>query len=148
MFRVTRSEEETRRLGARFGKRARPGDLVLLKGVLGSGKTTFVQGFARGAGYKGKTASPTFGLARLYRAGKVNLHHLDLYRVAARELGNLGLEDYLDDPQGICVIEWPEAAAQSLTPDRLEIAFAHRPDGRALTLKAMGPRSRRLLGAL
>ncbi len=101
---VTESPAETEALGESFGKRLRPGDLVLLTGELGAGKTTFVRGVARGIGSAAPVASPTFQLVRMY-AGRVQLAHIDLYRVeTASELGDLGLDELLD--QGAAVVEW------------------------------------------
>ena len=82
----------------------RKGDLVLLKGELGAGKTTFVRGVARGCGSDALVASPTFQLVRVY-PGRVQLAHVDLYRIeSAPELGDLGLDELLD--QGAVVVEW------------------------------------------
>ncbi|MBI4422228.1 MAG: tRNA (adenosine(37)-N6)-threonylcarbamoyltransferase complex ATPase subunit type 1 TsaE [Elusimicrobia bacterium] len=146
---ATASPEETRRLAARLGAAAQPGDVVSLRGPLGSGKTTFVQGFARGAGFKGPVVSPSFGLARRYRAGRRLLHHLDLYRLAGRDLPNLGLEEYFDDPAGICLVEWPEVAEAALPADRLEVRLEHLgEEERRLRFEGRGPRAQRLLRAL
>ena len=101
---VTESPAETEAFGESFGKRLRPGDLVLLTGELGAGKTTFVRGVARGIGSAAPVASPTFQLVRMY-AGRVQLAHIDLYRIeTASELGDLGLDELLD--QGAAVVEW------------------------------------------
>jgi tRNA threonylcarbamoyladenosine biosynthesis protein TsaE len=103
---VTASPAETEAFGERFGKRLRPGDLVLLVGELGAGKTTFVRGVARGAGSSAPVASPTFQLVRMY-AGRVQLAHIDLYRIkTTSELADLGLDELLD--QGAAVVEWGE----------------------------------------
>ncbi len=145
---LSESPEQTRKVAARLGAAAEPGDLACLIGPLGSGKTTFTQGFARGAGFRGSVTSPSFGLARRYPAKKATIHHLDLYRLSGKDLPNLALEEYFDDPRGVCVVEWPQVAAGALPKDRLEIRFSHRPDGRALDFRAKGPRSRRWLGRL
>jgi tRNA threonylcarbamoyladenosine biosynthesis protein TsaE len=101
---VTRSPAETEAAGERIGKRLRAGDMVLLTGELGAGKTTFVRGVARGAGSTAPVASPTFQLVRVY-PGRVQLAHVDLYRIEKpSELGDLGLEELLD--QGAVVVEW------------------------------------------
>ena len=101
---TTTSAAETEALGERLGARLKPGDLVLLAGPLGSGKTTFVRGMARGAGSDAQVQSPTFQLVRVY-TGRVQLAHVDLYRVkVAGELADLGLDELLD--QGAMVIEW------------------------------------------
>lgn len=111
---VTRSPAETEAFGERVGKRLRIGDLVLLTGELGAGKTTFVRGVARGAGSQAPVASPTFQLVRMY-PGRLQLAHVDLYRIESpSELADLGLDELLD--QGAVVVEWgdrldaPEAA--------------------------------------
>ncbi|GAC1508003.1 MAG: hypothetical protein NVS1B3_08890 [Candidatus Dormibacteraceae bacterium] len=103
---VSKSAAETEAFGERFGKRLRAGDLVLLTGELGAGKTTFVRGVARGVGSFAMVASPTFQLVRVY-AGRLQLAHLDLYRVeSTSELADLGLDELLD--QGAAVVEWGE----------------------------------------
>jgi tRNA threonylcarbamoyladenosine biosynthesis protein TsaE len=103
---ITGSPAETEAAGKRLGKRLRAGDLVLLVGELGAGKTTFVRGVARGTGSQDPVASPTFQLVRVY-AGRVQLAHIDLYRIEkASELADLGLDELLD--QGAVVVEWGE----------------------------------------
>lgn len=146
---VSGSEKDTRAVGSKLGSAAKPGDVVTLEGELGTGKTTFVQGFARGAGFRGSVVSPSFGLARRYAAGARVLHHLDLYRLEPRDLPNLALEEYFRDPKAICLVEWPEVASAELPADRLRVRLAHvSPTERRLDLSASGPRSRTLLKAL
>jgi tRNA threonylcarbamoyladenosine biosynthesis protein TsaE len=101
---VTDSAAETEAMGEELGKRLRIGDVVLLTGELGAGKTTFVRGVARGAGSVAPVASPTFQLVRVY-PGRIQLAHVDLYRVEHdTELADLGLEELAG--QGAVVIEW------------------------------------------
>jgi tRNA threonylcarbamoyladenosine biosynthesis protein TsaE len=101
---ITESAEETEQAGKRLGPRLRPGDLLLLVGELGSGKTTLVRGLAQGMGVKGDVMSPTFQLVRVY-PGPVPLAHVDLYRLNdPTELGDLGLDELLDE--GVVVVEW------------------------------------------
>ena len=101
---VTSSAAETETLGEHLGKRLRTGDVVLLTGELGAGKTTFVRGVARGAGSAAPVASPTFQLVRVY-PGHLQLAHVDLYRIERdTELSDLGLEELAG--QGAVVIEW------------------------------------------
>ena len=101
---VTSSAAETEAAGERLGKRLKAGDLVLLTGELGAGKTTFVRGVARGTASESPVASPTFQLVRVY-PGRVQLAHIDLYRIETpSELGDLGLDELLD--QGAVVVEW------------------------------------------
>lgn len=115
---VTTSPAETEAAGEQFGERLAPGDLVLLKGDLGAGKTTFVRGLMRGVGSPAHVASPTFQLVRVY-PGRVQIAHVDLYRLEdGADLVDLGLEELLD--QGAVVVEWgnrleaPEAALLSI----------------------------------
>lgn len=103
---ISTSPAETELAGRRLGERLRPGDVVLLSGELGAGKTTFVRGVAAGTGSDSWVASPTFQLVRLYR-GRVQLAHVDLYRVEhSKELADLGLDELVQE--GAVVIEWGE----------------------------------------
>ena len=103
---VSNSPAETEDLGRLMGERLRLGDVVLLVGELGAGKTTFVRGMAEGTGSKAAVASPTFQLVRIY-PGRVQLAHIDLYRVEnPAELADLGLEELAD--HGAVVVEWGE----------------------------------------
>jgi tRNA threonylcarbamoyladenosine biosynthesis protein TsaE len=125
---TTSSAAETEALGEQLGARLKPGDLVLLSGPLGSGKTTFVRGMARGTGSEAPVQSPTFTLVRLY-PGRVQLAHVDLYRVrVAGELADLGLDELLDE--GAMVIEWG---------DRLDMR-----NGEVVTFENLGDDLRRL----
>jgi tRNA threonylcarbamoyladenosine biosynthesis protein TsaE len=101
---TTSTPAETEAIGEGFGARLRTGDVVLLTGELGAGKTTLVRGMTRGAGSAAPVASPTFQLVRIY-PGRVQLAHIDLYRVEhSTELADLGLEELVE--QGALVIEW------------------------------------------
>ena len=103
---VTDSPGATEAAGERLGARLRPGDVILLRGELGAGKTTFVRGVARGTGSAAAVASPTFQLVRVY-PGRVRLAHVDLYRVEdLAELRDLGLDELAED--GAVVVEWGE----------------------------------------
>ena len=103
---VTRSEEETSEAGDRFAARMRPGDVVLLHGDLGAGKTAFVRGLARGLGAPpDEVSSPTFTLVQEYR-GRLTLYHVDLYRLKPIEVADLGLDELTDG--AVVAIEWAE----------------------------------------
>ena len=103
---VTNSPAETERAGVLLGERLQQGDVVLLTGELGAGKTTFVRGVAQGTGSKAHVASPTFQLLRIY-PGRLQLAHVDLYRVEkSSELRDLGLDELATD--GAVVVEWGE----------------------------------------
>ena len=105
----TSSPDETEAAGEDLGRRLRSGDLVLLKGELGAGKTTFVRGVARGCGSAAPVASPTFQLVRIY-PGRLQLAHVDLYRLEkGDELHDLGLDELLE--VGAVVVEWGDRLA-------------------------------------
>lgn len=150
MMLVSLSEAQTMALGQRLGRLLKGLDVVCLQGELGSGKTTLTKGIARGAGFRGGVNSPTFGLARVYRAKMISIYHLDLYRVDAGQTGDIGIEDFLTDPRGFCVVEWPEAGKAYYPADRLQVRLRHARGGRArrIALSATGPRSRAILREL
>jgi tRNA threonylcarbamoyladenosine biosynthesis protein TsaE len=144
---VSHGAEQTRRLGAHLGKLLRPGDVVLLEGEFGSGKTTFTQGIARGLGIDSRYVnSPTFTLINEYKGGRHLLAHVDLYRLEGiDEVATLGLDDYLEGPF-VTVIEWPEGAAVWLPDDRLTVRFSHLSETkRTLKFYASGERYRELV---
>ena len=129
---ATAAEAETIRLGELIGRSLRAGDLVLLYGELGAGKTTLVRGLARGVGFRGRVTSPTYALAHVYRGKRLILHHLDLYRLKEGETGELGLDELMNDPRGAVVVEWPQAARWPKS--RVEIRLAHAKGGRTITV--------------
>jgi tRNA threonylcarbamoyladenosine biosynthesis protein TsaE len=144
---VSHGIEQTRRLGAHLGKLLSPGDVVLLEGEFGTGKTTFTQGIARGLGLDSRYVnSPTFTLINEYRGGRHPLAHVDLYRLhGLSDIATLGLDDYLEG-RGITVIEWPEEAAPWLPDERLTVQFSHLSDTkRTLRFYASGPHYTQLL---
>ena len=140
-----RGEAETIALGKRLGRRLKAGDLILLRGELGAGKTTLARGLAAGAGYRGRVSSPTFALAHRYKGKRLTLHHLDLYRVAEGEDAELGLDELLADSRGAVVVEWPDTTGGRWPKDRLELTLSHFPGGRRVTIKATGPAARKVL---
>ncbi len=104
---VTRTEDDTSAAGEQFAARLQGGDVVLLHGDLGAGKTAFVRGVARGLGAPGDdVSSPTFTIIQEYR-GRVTLHHVDLYRLAPAEVDDLGLDELVESG-GVVAIEWAE----------------------------------------
>jgi tRNA threonylcarbamoyladenosine biosynthesis protein TsaE len=105
---LTAGEEETVDAGERLARTLAPGDVVLLHGQLGAGKTAFVRGLARGLGADAAdVSSPTFTLVQEYGSGRVPLFHVDLYRLEPVEVDDLGLEELIDSG-GIVAIEWAE----------------------------------------
>ena len=137
---LTRSVDETRGLAAALADLARPGDLVLLAGDLGAGKTAFAQGFGRGLGVTEQITSPTFTLAQQYE-GRLRLHHLDVYRLdQLAEVAGLGLAELLDDG-GAVLIEWGDSILPALPADYLEVrlTFGDGDDDRRVALRSVGP---------
>jgi tRNA threonylcarbamoyladenosine biosynthesis protein TsaE len=136
---TTRSVDDTRDLGAALASVARPGDVVVLAGDLGTGKTALAQGFARGLGVEEQVTSPTFTLVRDYH-GRLRLHHLDVYRLDhLQEAEDLGLAELVDDG-GVTLVEWGDVIAPALPAEHLEVRLAHgeREDDRSLRLRASG----------
>ena len=146
---VTRSPEKTQDLGRLLGASAMPGDLLLLSGPLGSGKTCLVQGVAFGLGVEEYARSPSFVIVNRYR-GRLELYHVDLYRLEdPREIIDLGLDEYLGGT-GVCAVEWAERAA-ALFPEEhmwIELAYGEAESERRINLKARGGRYREALKAL
>lgn len=106
---ISHSPEETKALGEKWGRTAKPGLVLGLTGDLGSGKTQLVKGIALGLGCPGRVHSPTYSLLNEYRGGRLALVHLDLYRLNGRsDVLSAGLEEYLVRPQGLTVVEWVE----------------------------------------
>lgn len=140
--RVTRTETlgppETERLAAELAGRLAPGDVVLVSGELGAGKTTFVRGACRALGVRGPVTSPTFTIARRYEDGRVPVSHLDLYRlVGAHDEDPALLDDELG-PGRIAFVEWPEADPEPLTgrPVAARVRLEHLGgDRRAVTIE-------------
>ncbi|HVY39110.1 MAG TPA: tRNA (adenosine(37)-N6)-threonylcarbamoyltransferase complex ATPase subunit type 1 TsaE [Polyangia bacterium] len=144
-----RTAPELQAIAERLGRLLQVGDMLALIGPLGAGKTTFVQGLARGLGVPADrhVASPTFALVNEH-PGRVPLVHADLYRVAdARELEELGLTDAFD--RAAVAIEWLDRFPDAAPADRLEITIAVAPDGtRELTLLPHGARATTLASGL
>jgi tRNA threonylcarbamoyladenosine biosynthesis protein TsaE len=115
------SEKQTEDLGHRLGRALQKGDIVLLEGELGSGKTTFVRGIARGVEFDtSQVISPTFQLVRIY-PGRLNIAHIDLYRISESDFADLGLEEL--DEQAALIVEWGEKSRRLKDIATLEIEF-------------------------
>lgn len=125
---VTKTAEETKTLGQKLASSLKPGDVVCLYGDLGSGKTTFTQGLARGLGLKILLTSPTFILLRHYPLPNksLTLYHIDLYRLEnEHEIKELGLPTLFTDNNAITVIEWAEKAKNLLPKKRIDVFFSY-----------------------
>lgn len=148
---ATSSVDDTRALAGKLAALAEPGDLIVLAGDLGTGKTAFAQGFARGLGVEEPVTSPAFVLVRTYE-GRLPMVHLDVYRLDhMQELVDLGISELLDDGS-VTLVEWGDAVEPALPPDFLEVRLevpadpldaptgvASRPDDRLLTIRSVGP---------
>lgn len=143
----TSSAEETMRLGAALANRLEAGDVVLLHGPLGCGKTTFVRGLAKALGVEGPIRSPSFNLVHEYRTSPP-LAHADLYRLTkVEEVESLGLDDLLN--RHALVLEWPDRAPGAFPDDSIWVKFSFVGEAeRDIVLCALGPRSEELLVAL
>lgn len=117
------SREETLALGNTIGKIVQEGDVLLLSGPLGAGKTCLTQGIAQGLGIDAVTQSPTFMLIREYQ-GRLPLYHMDLYRLEFKELEELGLDEYLYG-YGVCVIEWAERGDALMPEDSILVEISY-----------------------
>ncbi len=138
--------EDTRAVGVRLARLLRPGDLLVLSGDLGAGKTTFTQGLGEGLGVRGPVTSPTFVISRVHPSlvGGPALVHVDAYRLGGlAELDDLDLDTSL--AEAVTVVEWGSGVAEALAEDRLEVellrAHADEPgEARTLTLRGVGRR--------
>ncbi len=137
---ISRSPEETQRLGKRLGELAQAGDVFLLVGNLGTGKTCLTQGIAWGLGIKGYASSPSFVVVKEYQ-GRLPLYHADLYRLdRIEEVLDLGLDDYFYG-NGVCVVEWAEKGLAALPPEYLLIKMSFlSPNERRLEFEPEGER--------
>ena len=125
LTRETSAPAETEAVGAEIAAELQPGDVVLVRGELGAGKTTLVRGAAQALGVTDPVTSPTFGIGHRYRGSKVTVAHLDLYRLAGLEQEAPGLlEDYLG-PDSIAFVEWPEEGSPELEGARAQVTIVH-----------------------
>ena len=134
---ITSSEEETENIGKTLAMSLSKGDSVLLRGNLGAGKTVFSRGFARGLGITEPVSSPTYTIVQEYElpAGG-RLYHLDLYRISGVNAAlAFGVDEFLDDPQGISLIEWPDRIDGILPENAICVEIEHLSDSeRRLTI--------------
>jgi len=137
---ATTSVDDTRALAAEIASLSAPGDLIVLAGDLGTGKTAFAQGFARGLGVEEPVTSPAFILVRTYD-GRFPLVHLDVYRLETmQEMVDLGIAELLDSG-GVTLVEWGDAVAPVLPADFLEVRLEATggPDDRLVAIRSVGP---------
>ena len=153
---VAESTEQTIALGERLGRLLAAGDVLVLTGDLGAGKTQLTKGIARGLGVEDDVTSPTFTIGMVYEGGELPLYHFDLYRLEdVAELDDTGLFDVLGG-DGPCVIEWGEQFADQLGDERLDMFLTRMDDeaavgeepARSVRLVAHGPRANQIVEAL
>jgi tRNA threonylcarbamoyladenosine biosynthesis protein TsaE len=127
---ITNSFEETQKLGLEFAKKVEEVSILALYGDLGSGKTTFIQGLAKGLRINKKIISPTFIIMRSYKVPviikKSYFYHIDLYRINdEKDVQELGLIELMKDPRNLLAIEWPEKILKLLPEKRLNLHFEY-----------------------
>ncbi len=153
---VSHAAQETIALGERLGALLAPGDVLVLTGDLGAGKTQLTKGIAAGMGVADEVTSPTFTILMVHEGASMPLHHFDLYRLDdPDQLEDIGLYETLDG-DGACVIEWGEQFVEEIGPERLDVVIVRlddqAPSGeeppREVRLVAHGARAQRLLQEL
>lgn len=146
----TRSLEDTHRVAGIVARHCRSGDVIVLSGEMGAGKTAFAQGFGRALGVDEPITSPTFTLVHSYRAGRIELHHADLYRLdRTAEVADLALAELVEFG-GILLVEWGDVVSGSLGP-HLEVHLesdADAPEARWIELTGVGSHWAERLGRL
>ena len=137
---ITHSPEQTQQLGTSIGEMTQPGDVILLTGELGTGKTCLTQSIAWGLNIQEYTLSPSFVIMRELH-GRLPLYHIDLYRLDnIEEIADLGLDDYLYG-KGVCVVEWAEKGLSIMSEEYLLIEISHLSEtDRNFELRPVGQR--------
>lgn len=140
---IIESADAMQQLGRELARTLRVGDVLMLHGDLGAGKTTLAQGVAEGLGIDSPVQSPTFTLVREHRAPGMMFYHLDLYRLdSPDELEDIGYESYIDPADGVSLIEWPERAGDWLPAAFTMVQIDHLGgDRRRVTISAYGERA-------
>ena len=139
------NEEELIQWGQRLGKSLQAGDVLVLTGDLGAGKTTFTKGLALGLGISQMIKSPTYTIVREYE-GRLPLYHLDVYRIGD-DPDSIDLDDFLFG-EGVTVIEWGELLGENLPEYYLKLSLLKKEDGRELVFEAKGTRAKELFEGL
>lgn len=144
--------EATQAIGERLGALVTAGDVILLDGDLGAGKTTFTKGLALGLGITRNIKSPTFTIIREYQTGRLPLYHMDVYRLEDGSGDELGLEEYFNG-DGVSVVEWSQFVADELPDSYMKLSF-NRDDAdldstkRMITITAVGDHFNEILEQL
>lgn len=143
------SRDETIALGEKVATNLQAGDVLVLNGDLGAGKTTFTKGIAKGLGIKEIIKSPTFTIIREYQDGRLPLYHMDAYRLEEGGAEDLGLDEYFDG-DGVSVVEWAQFAEEELPDEFLAITFkrTNQENSRVLTFEPRGRHFEQLVDRL
>lgn len=124
------TEKDTKRLGYALGQCLRAGDVVLLYGEMGAGKSVLTRAAARAMGVIGPVPSPTFTIMNVHEGSAMKLYHFDLYRLEGEDaLYEMGLEEYIPADDGATLIEWPQMAQDAMPEDALTVEMAYSEDG-------------------
>jgi tRNA threonylcarbamoyladenosine biosynthesis protein TsaE len=138
----TSSPDETAAIAANFAERLVPGDVVVLRGELGSGKTVFVRGAAGALGFAGRVTSPTFAIGNVYSGESSEIAHLDLYRLAEIDVGDEAVLDDFLTPERIAFVEWPHDELANAERLRAVVALGHAgEDRRSIEINWIGASS-------
>ena len=138
---LSQSEKQTQRLGFCLGACLREGDVVLLEGEMGAGKSVLTRAAARGMGVNGPVPSPTFTILNIHEGRAIRLYHFDLYRLEGEDaLYEMGLDEFIPARDGAALIEWPQMAGEAMPEDHLAIDIRYANDGmaREITLQPIG----------
>ena len=147
---ITSSKEETIELGKKISQKLFPGAVITLNGDLGAGKTTITKGIGEGLGIKEAINSPTFNILKCYFNNKLNLYHIDAYRLedVPEEGKNIGLEEVIEG-DGVCVIEWPQYIQEMIPFESMNIEILSLGgDKRKLIVSSLSPRYKELISSL
>ena len=129
---LSKHEKQTQRLGFALGACLRAGDVVLLEGEMGAGKSVLTRAAARGLGVEGPVPSPTFTILNIHEGREIRLYHFDLYRLEGEDaLYEMGLDEFIPARDGASLIEWPQMAAEAMPLDCLMIDIRYAMDGEA-----------------
>lgn len=144
---ISKSKEETQKFGSFIANLFIRGDVILLKGDLGAGKTTFTGGVAKALGIEEDVISPTFNIMKCYFKGKIPLYHIDAYRLEGQNI-ELGLEEYIEG-DGICFIEWPQYIEPLLPDETLSISLKNLgEDNRMISLEGNTPHFEQIINSV
>ena len=120
---VSQCEKDTFELGKKLGENCKPGDIILLNGDLGVGKTVFTKGFGKGLGIDEPICSPTFTIMQIYESGRLPLYHFDVYRIGdVEEMDEVGFDEYVSG-EGVSLIEWANLIEEILPENRVNITI-------------------------